>query len=204
MQLPQLLASAALAALATSLITDSSTNCHDNQVVILDRENPVVGDPCGRNEECAVNSHIYCSPQKGTCQERSGPGRACENNDACFQGECRGDVCGGKLEGSPCQFVAECADPLVCRPQLKGYLGYEFQCLHPANERDFGARCRSDNDCGSPYYCVITEHLDHYCGKNQDCVGVHSRCSTNKDCCPDLKCNHEARDSYGTWRCSYH
>lgn len=184
MQLPQLLAATALAALATALVTDSSPNCHKDQVAILDRQDPVVGDPCSRNEECAANSGIYCSPQQGTCQERSFPGDPCENSDACFQGECRGNVCGGKPKGSPCRFLNDCADPLICRPELIGDRGYEFQCLYRAPDRDFGARCRSDSDCGFPFYCVITEHLDHYCGINQDCVEKGSRCSTNKDCCP--------------------
>lgn len=202
MHLPQLLVSATLAALATVLATDSSENCHDSQIAILDRDNPVVGDKCSRNQECAANFELYCSPKKGTCQERSGPSAACENDDACFQGKCRAGVCGGLPENSPCQFYADCDDPLVCRPQLVRGRGYELQCLHPARHRDFGSRCRDDGDCGFPYYCVIPD-LDHFCGVNPNCVERGSRCSTDKDCCPSNKCVWEARSSYGYYACSY-
>lgn len=201
MQLPQLLASAALAALVTALATDSSANCHDNQVAILDSNNPVVGDPCSRNEQCAANSELYCSPEKGnTCQTRSGPGDACENTDGCFQGECRGGVCGGKREGSSCEFSTDCADPLVCRPDLVGDNDYRFACMYPARKEDFGASCRDDSNCGFPFFCVIGD-VNRFCGINPYCVGKGENCSVDKDCCR-LRCIHFTRGSlFDYWQC---
>lgn len=200
MQLPRLLASAALVVLATALATGSSTNGQDDAIAAPQHQqplvgskcistqgdqNPVVGSPCSDNTECAVNTELYCSVKHGnTCQVRSGPGEACEVTDACYQGECRGGICGGKKKGELCNRDVDCADSLICRPESDGLVRYKFACNPPAQRGNLGYVCRTDQDCGFPFFCVLENGgMNKYCGVYQKCVHYGESCSKDKDCC---------------------
>ena len=181
MQLPGYLASTTLVAIATAMVTGASPNNQDVLIGPQLDENPVEGSKCNDNGDCAVNSSLYCSvKQHNTCQLRSAEGEPCEVTDACFQGECRGGICGGKVQGAPCSRESECEKSLTCRPEN----GNRFECNVPARHGDGGSVCRKDGDCGFPFFCVLDNGgLLKYCGINPNCVGYFKPCSVDKDCC---------------------
>lgn len=211
MRISQLLASAAIVALANALTTHLSTNSHcediaaqrDQQPLKSQGDIPAVGDKCTNNLDCALNSHLYCSGTKHTCQPRSGPGEACEVNDACFQGECRGGFCGGIPLEQPCSRDVDCASSLICRPDpLYIPPSYRFTCNYPAPKGWLGSICRSDSDCGFPNFCVLENGgLTKYCGINPQCVGWASPCSIDKDCCGVRCMNRPDSQGFDHYKC---
>jgi hypothetical protein len=179
---------------SSDALIEARSNCGDE---------PFDGCTCTSLADCNVYGRLFCATAEQKCRERAYPGAKCVAGElSCFVGECTRGYCGGINEGAQCTRDVDCTGDLVCRPEPTDRVkGYEFQCQLPARAKNFGARCRSDSDCGFPFFCVLESGQQKYCGVNPTCKRYRESCSTDKDCCR-MKCVSEARDGYLSYHCS--
>lgn len=141
-----------------------------------------IGDKCDSNQNCAANQRLYCSKSTKRCKERVGPGKACEQNEACFRGVCYNGTCREGKITDDCNVDSDCEKGLVCGP-LEGPNGLIFSCTANINNGYAGSRCAYDSNCANSFFCREVQSRGYFCVIDRSCSQSGVSCLISKRCC---------------------